>query len=190
MTTVTIPAWNILGVLPPIDSDLPTSPNRSPYPVSLKDVVMRFSTSPERRKVLAGFLDYRKELHRIGLTSGFQWLDGSFLEDVETIEKRDPRDIDVVTFLHTPNSFSVPDEDAKFLDSEIVKERFRVDAYVVELDAVTSRELTLWSAYWYSMWSHRRNQAWKGFLQIELAPEEDEGVRIMLSQYDGAGGEL
>ncbi len=190
MTTVSIPAWNILGVLPPVDPDLPTSPNRSPYPVSLKDVVMRFSTSSARRKVLEGLLDYRKALHRIGLMSGFQWLDGSFLEDVETIERRDPRDIDVVTFLHTSDAFSVTDEDALILDAETTKERFSVDGYIVELDAVTPRELTIWSAYWYSLWSHRRNQAWKGFLQIELAPEEDDDARNMLAQYDMAGGVL
>jgi len=34
MPTVVIPAWNSLGVLPPIDASAPTSPDRSPYPVS------------------------------------------------------------------------------------------------------------------------------------------------------------
>ena len=100
-TNVAIPGWNALGLLPPIDPELPASPCRSPYPVSLKDVVMRFSTSPERRAVLKGFLDYRRELHRIGIVDGIQWIDGSFLEDVEMIENRSPRDIDVVSFEYT-----------------------------------------------------------------------------------------
>ena len=35
---------------------------------------------------------------KIGIGSGFQWLDGSFLENVEMTEKRDPGDLDLVTF--------------------------------------------------------------------------------------------
>lgn len=189
MTIVAIPSWNALGLLPPIDPDLPTSPDRSPYPVSLKDVVMRFSTSPERQAVLKGFLGYRAELHRLGFADGFQWIDGSFLEDVELIERRVPRDIDVVSFLSTPANINVSDEDAQLFDQAVAKDRFKVDAYFVELDQVTPRELAFWSAYWYSMWSHRRTQAWKGFLQIELAPTEDAEALAWLAQFEGTGGQ-
>jgi hypothetical protein len=70
MTTVTIPAWNALGLLPPIDADSPVSFHRSPYTVSLKDVVMRFATSPERRAVLQGFLGYRHAVHKMRLPIG------------------------------------------------------------------------------------------------------------------------
>lgn len=45
MTTVAIPAWNALGLLPPIDAEAPASSKRSPYPVSLLDVVRRFAQS-------------------------------------------------------------------------------------------------------------------------------------------------
>lgn len=58
-----------------------------------------------------------------------------------------------------------------------------VDAYIVELDQVTPCELTFLAAYWYSMWSHRRTQAWKGFLQIELAPTEDAEALAWLDQF-------
>ena len=111
MTTVSIPAWNEMGLLPPIDPELPTSPQRSPYSVTLLDVVMRFSTSAERRKVLRGFLDYRAGLHKMGFCNGFQWLDGSFLEDVEILERRPPKDIDVVSFLRAPENPIPPDAD-------------------------------------------------------------------------------
>ena len=185
MTTVAIPAWTALGLLPPIDPALPASPDRSPYPVSLKDVVMRFSTSPERRGIMKGFLDYRAALHGLGYTSGFQWLDGSFMEDVEVIEKRAPRDIDVVTFTHAPAASTLATANLSVLDHDAAKAAFKVDSYIVELDLVPPRELTFLSAYWYSMWSHRRNQAWKGFLQIELAPAEDADA---LSWLAGANG--
>jgi hypothetical protein len=187
MSTVAIPAWNSLGLLPPIEADLPTSPNRSPYPVSLMDVAMRFSTSPERRAVLRGFLAYRAALHRLGLNAGFQWLNGSFMEDVETLERRPPRDIDVVTFPHTPENFTPTDDDLAALDHDTAKARFRVDGYFVELDDLPSRDLVTWSAYWYSLWSHRRNQAWKGFLQVDLDPAEDAETLAWLEQFNSTG---
>lgn len=186
MTTVAIPAWNSLGLLPPIDPELPTSPKRSPYLVTLLDVVMRFSTSPERRSVLKGFLDYRAALHQIGICEGFQWLDGSFLEDVETLEHRAPRDIDVVTFLHTPANFSPSEAALRILDQTTAKQQFQVDAYIVELDEVSPGQLVAYSAYWYSMWSHRRTQAWKGFLQISLPATDDAQARQWLANFDVA----
>lgn len=79
MTTVAIPQWNTLGLLPPIDPVNPTSAERSPYPMALLDVILRFATSPERCKVLKGFLDYRAALHGMGLINGFQWLEVALL---------------------------------------------------------------------------------------------------------------
>lgn len=182
--TVAIPKWNAFGLLPPIDSERPTSPQRSPYPVSLLDIVMRFSTSQERRNVLTGFLNYRATLHELGICAGFQWLDGSFLEDVETLERRPPRDIDVVTFFYTPANPSLLEADLMAIDHDNAKARFRVDAYFVELDELAPEMVVAQSAYWYSMWSHRRNQAWKGFLQIDLSDTGDEQARQWLSRFD------
>lgn len=187
MTTVSIPAWNELGLLPPIDPELPTNPQRSPYLVTLLDVVMRFSTTPERRKVLTGLLDYRAALHKVGLCQGFQWLDGSFLEDIETLERRPPKDIDVVSFIRKPADHAMSDADLATLDHGAVKMQHAVDSYLVGLDEISAEEAIAASAYWYSMWSHRRNQAWKGFLQINLTPAEDQQVRQWLSQFDAAG---
>lgn len=118
MTTVAISQWNTLGLLPPVN---PTSAERSPYPVALLDVILRFATSPERCKVLKGFLDYRAALHGMGLVNGFQWLDGSFTEQVETLERRSPRDIDVVTFVYTPDDFAPTDEQIGMLEHDAAK---------------------------------------------------------------------
>src|SRR5437867_13022888 len=102
-TTVPIPPWNPEGLLPAADMANPTSANRAPYPVTLSDVVMRFHTSAERAAILTGFLDYRAALHAAGLTTGFQWLDGSFMEHIEVgARRRPPNDIDVVSFYHLP----------------------------------------------------------------------------------------
>lgn len=184
MTTVAIPEWNALGLLPPIDPELPISPQRSPYPVSLLDVVMRFSASPERRKILDGFLGYRAALHGLGLCEGFQWLDGSFLEDVEMLERRAPQDIDVVTFVRTPANFAPVVADLAVVDHDHAKVQFHVDSYFVELDELTPDAVVAQSAYWYSVWSHRRNQAWKGFLQVDLAATNDAQAMQWLTQFD------
>ena len=46
---------------------------------------------------MAGFLSFRDALQATGLVKGFQWINGSFLENVEEVEERNPRDIDVVS---------------------------------------------------------------------------------------------
>jgi hypothetical protein len=184
MTTVAIPEWNTLGLLPPTDPNNPTSTERSPYKVSLLDIILRFATSPERCKVLNGFLDYRAALHGMGLVSGFQWLDGSFTEQVETLERRAPKDLDVVTFVHVPDDFAPSDEQIEMLDNEVAMSQFLVDGYFVEINQQPLEIIVERSAYWYSMWSHRRNEAWKGYLQIDLNPLQDADARERLTQLN------
>src|SRR5947209_8232524 len=129
MSTVTIPPWTTAGVLPPVEAEAPTSQNRSPYPVSLVEVVTRFGTSPERRRILDGLIRLRAALHGAGLVHGFQWLNGSFVEDVERVEFRVPRDIDVVTFVDPPTGFTMGEENSARFDHDAVKSEFNVDHY-------------------------------------------------------------
>lgn len=180
MSRVTIPSWTAMGILPPLDAARPTSVERSPYFVSLPEVVLRFKTSPERRAILAGLLRYRSALHAVGLTRGFQWLDGSFLENVEMLENRAPNDLDLVTFFHLPEGVAQLEIQARHpglfpLTREqraAFKNDYNIDAYLVDL-ATPANRLIETSTYWYSVWSHRRDARWKGFLAIDLAPEED-----------------
>ncbi len=184
MTTVPIPAWNAVGLLPPINQANPTSYERSPYSVAILDVVMRFGTSTERCRVLEGFLDYRAALHGMGLVRGFQWLDGSFTEQVETLEHRPPRDIDVVSFLHTPEDFEPSAAQLQVFDHDYAKASFLVDSYIVALTELEPEDIVQQSAYWYSMWSHRRDNAWKGYLQIDMNPAHDADARDRLNQLN------
>ncbi len=186
MTTVAIPAWNPQGVLPPIDMANPTSAERSPYRVALTDVMVRFATSPERRQILRDWLGYRAFLHSMGLADGFQWLDGSFLEQVELLESRPPQDMDVVTFLNVPADFAPTQQQMTALSNQAVKQAYRVDSYIVELN-LPADELVKRSAYWYSMWSHRRNQAWKGYLEVDLNRASDQQALGFLNQQDALG---
>lgn len=184
MTIVAIPEWNTLGLLPPIDPAAPASQERSPYRVALPDVVARFSTSAERHRILRGWLNFRAALHDMGIVEGFQWLDGSFMEQVEVLERCPPRDIDVVSFVRVPATFNPTQEQLAVLDHDHVKRTFLVDSYLVELDQLERPNLIRKAAYWYSMWSHRRNQAWKGYLEVDLDPTFDQQALDWLDQQE------
>jgi hypothetical protein len=45
-------------------------------------------------------LEHRAALNALGFVNGFQWCDGSFVED------KDPSDMDVVVFVHPPGELS------------------------------------------------------------------------------------
>jgi hypothetical protein len=180
MTTVDIPDWNANGVIPPVSSAGPTSAERSPYVASLSEFILRFDTSPKRHQILNGFMQYRGRLHTAGLTKGFQWLDGSFLENIEIKESRDPNDLDLVTFYFLParaNQRQIQLQAPGLFPTNTIergnlKKNYFVDPYFVSLESQTPL-LVEQTTYWYSMWSHRRDFTWKGFVQIDLDPRED-----------------
>ena len=106
-----IPDWNDQHVIPTV-RDVPPeqqglTENRSPYVATLCEVVKRFANTPERIQLLHGLMDYRDALYAAGVTDGFQWINGSFVEHVEVRDRPDkerrPYDIDVVTFFHAPD---------------------------------------------------------------------------------------
>jgi hypothetical protein len=122
-------------------------------------------------------------LHQVGLDNGFQWVDGSFLENIELIQRRDPGDIDMVTFYHLPDgqtqeSLALAHRDLFYPRQS--KERFHVDGYFVHLLPTTPETLIQKATYWYSLWSHRRDSLWKGYLQVDLAPEDDTAAKASL----------
>jgi hypothetical protein len=188
-SSVAIPVWNNAGVLPPIRTSVPgNSPDRSPYSVELAMLVDRFSTSPERIAILDGLLRFRADLHQAGIVSGFQWLDGSFLEQVEVLEGRPPRDMDVVTFFEMPpvqDQRSLIQRHGALFNQKQVKMIYTMDAYFIELGCPTNQWLVKHVAYWYSMWSHRRDGLWKGFVQVDLGPAQDVDARAILNFHGG-----
>ncbi len=186
-----IPNWNSAAVLPPIRPGQPGhSPDRSPYRVSLVAVIERFATSPERIRILRGLLAYRAALTQTMITGGFQWLDGSFMEHKEALVGEAPKDVDVVTFYQLPDG-KVQDElfttHPTLFDHGEVKKRYLVDGYThqigLSLEAFDVRQIS----YWYSMWSHRRDEKWKGFVQVELSSAEDQAASALLDQIEREG---
>ena len=139
-----------------------------------------------------GLLDYRDALHQAGLTRGFQWINGSFLQNVEGTEGRDPNDIDIVTFFHVPNGHTQQTLLARFLhlfDHTQLKERYSIDAYSEILDPGDLEAIIQRSVYWHSIWSHTRGGIWKGYLQISLGNDQDEVAKAELERISSEGGQ-
>ncbi|TNH43782.1 DUF6932 family protein [Photorhabdus luminescens] len=194
MVDIDVPSWNSLGVIPPMDEAHPAGAYRSPYKTNIVKFVEKFSTTPKRISILKGFLEFRSELHKVGLVDGFQWINGSFNENIELLEKRPPNDIDVVTFfnIHPGDSqAAIVARNPELFQpnsAEWRKENYHVDSYFQSLQ-VASGNLVERTVYWYSMWSHRRDLTWKGFLQIPLSPEYDSDAKLILIKISSEGGE-
>ncbi len=175
-----IPAFDgILNVLPPHLGDPSNPADLSPFPCTVAELCDRYATSPKRKSILEGFLNFRQELFKIGL-SGFQWLDGSFLEDIESQEGRDPGDIDVVSF--TDSAMDLPalkihiaSLNPLLLQRAHVKATYFVDHFLMPLG---SRPVLIvdQSRYWYGLFSHRRDGLWKGMLVVKLTDPADDLV--------------
>ncbi len=181
--------WNQAGLIPPIDLINPPSGDRSPYKMSLLDFIQYFTQIGlnlklhERIQILKGFINYRAELHKIGINDGFQWLNGSFVTRKELISDEAPNDIDVVTFFYLKKNQTQQDvvNSNPFLFQRVfhnqLKQTYLVDAYhePIEIDnKAVIKSLIDQTAYWYSLWSHQRDTLiWKGFIEIELTPNDD-----------------
>lgn len=141
-----------------------------------------FGTSKERLRILDGLLKYRAELRTAQLNQGFQWINGSFTEDIELTQDRAPADIDVVTFAHLGDEARQTELVGEFFhlfNTSMAKRSFWVDAHFVNLSQASAEEhLIPLTTYWYSMWSHQRDsERWKGFMQVPLVSDDEEAQR-------------
>lgn len=186
-----IPQFNQSGILPPflLESGPTSFADTSPYKTSLVDFVSRFATSVERKKILQGFLAYRIALKKVGITSGFQWIDGSFTENIEKTAGRPPSDIDLVTFAHRPEKYRslgdwkalVSANDDLFYPADS-KSKYFCDAYFVDFD-IPPMLIVKRTSYWFGLFSHKRESyMWKGMLEIDLSENEDE---VLVHLLDG-----
>jgi hypothetical protein len=188
-----IPTFNHSHVLPPFVGERLSSASSSPYRVSASALVQCMSGSVERTSILAGLFRYRSELKALGFARGFQWLDGSFIEDIESREGRPPNDIDVVTFAYPPVGLSKDDvrrmlaEHPELFDHEQCKAGFHCDTSLVNL--TTSPEwLVMQTRYWYGLFSHRRGDAlWKGMLELPLDSDDETAVALLHSRLISGG---
>lgn len=107
---------------------------------------------------------------------GFQWLDGSFLTDIETTERRAPSDLDVVTFyggISMVNQQTILSSFPEFGSPLLAKANYLLDHYAV--DYTFSPDVTVeQTRYWIQLFTHSRHGVWKGMLRVPLnTPGED-----------------
>jgi len=179
------------GVLPPFMGNDASTPDRSPYAASIVEFVTHFGTSPHRRQLLKKFIAYRQLLTADGYVSGYQFVDGSFVEDVERTQRRDPIDIDVFSFLDAPIKYQT-DPSAwaltgfQFWQGEIInrdlnKVRFSLDTYALLLQETNLPSLIQGVIYWNGLFSHQRSTyAWKGFVAVALDSVADQAALATL----------
>lgn len=150
----------------------------------MSEFATTFATSAERVEILRGFKRFRDELRALGFKSGFQWVDGSFVEKCEVVKGRPPSDVDVVSVLRRPDAIVdgvdwiafVEQYGDTLLDQAYCKDQYSCDAYFIDLD--TSPDLvSQQSAYWFGLFSHQRETfRWKGMLQINLQCDDDAAM--------------
>jgi len=174
-----LPDFNIDGVIPPfVGADGPGGhfEDLSPYRVSVIELVQGLSFSEGRKSILRGWLLHRRALRAIGFNTGFQWVDGSFVE-----KDKEPKDIDVVTYFRRPAIARSPTDLSSHLRANLpvfgrsqVKTAFHVDFLYVDLDG-TAEVIVNLTRYYAGLFSHRRSDLlWKGMLQVPLEDAGDQ----------------
>lgn len=172
-----IPDFDHNNVIPPHLGN-PTEPSHlSPYECSILDLCHKFAFSKDRIEILKGLVKFRQRINENGIIYGFQWLDGSFLENIEKSENRPPNDLDIITFfggLTSENQSLIIASFPEFADSILSKNSFKLDHYPVDYSyhPYFTVERT---RYWIQLFTHKRNGIWKGILRLSLnTPIEDQ----------------
>lgn len=179
---IPIPDWDERHLLP---ADLPPHWEGSPYRANLTEVIARFGHTAERRRLLAGLIRYRRTLRSIGFTRGFQWIGGSFVDDVETREGRPPNDIDTFFFLHSPPGIehelqlvTFLAEHAQLFDKAYTKPNFLCDGGILPLDgrwfAHSAESHVLKIAEHAQLYSRARSNEIRGFIQLGFESLDDD----------------
>jgi len=189
---MSIPAFDLGGVLPPFLGSRPgILAYQSPYHTDTEDLVLRFGTTPHRNQLLRGLLDLRAAFRTIGIVNGFQWIDGSFVEDKEGRGGSPPSDIDIVTVFERPAPLR---DDVKWqafaaaylhtlFDPGYCKAHYRCEAFAIDL-GMSGQNTAMLSAFWFGLFSHQRDTfRWKGVVQCPMGddpvdqPASDELAR-------------
>lgn len=178
-----IPDFDHNDVIPPHTGN-PIALNNSPYRCTSLELCEKFSTSPQRIELLKGLLEFRAQLTKLDVIVGFQYLDGSFLENIEVSEGRPPNDVDIVTFFR---DIDIPRQQVlmkifpEFVDVKQCKAKYKLDHYPV--DYGYHPDTTVESVkYWLQLFSHNRKGVWKGMLRLELNTTDiDEEALTLLN---------
>lgn len=107
---------------------------------------------------------------------------GSFVEDIETYARRDPGDIDVITFINEPRDHvalhsALLAASPRIFDRKYIKATYHVDSFIVSLGSDPPLIVDN-SRYWFGLFTHRRDEIWKGILTVDLLDATDDAAAI------------
>lgn len=114
------------------------------------------------------------------------------MEDKETSKSLPPNDIDVVTFFEIPEGktqIELSTAHPELFNHGHVKATYLVDSYTHQIGMPMKRFDVRQVSYWYSMWSHRKNGMWKGFVQVDLSKTDDQVALSLLQQIEREGAQ-
>lgn len=181
-----IPSYDHNGVIPPYLGNPAHGSNQvSPYPTTSLELCHRFAISPQRIIILKKFFAFREEMRKCGI-SGFQYLDGSFLEDIENSSRnRPPSDLDLLTFylpVTSAQETNIMTNFIEFVDRVQCKTNYSLDHLMVNLGShpVNIVEFT---RYYVQLFTHNRSNVWKGMLKLDvgIVGEDDDAVKFLNS---------
>lgn len=182
-----IPEFDHNYVIPPFVDEPTVSKNVSPYPCSTVEVCKIFGTTKERVDILKRWLKFRAILDEVGIVNGFQWLDGSFLENIEVSQKRAPADLDLLMFykdVTLETQQKVAQDYPTLFDQSVLKRDFKLDLYLLNY-AANPENTVEFVRFWIQLFTHNRDGVWKGMLKIPLnTPKEDSEALTLLNGLD------
>ncbi len=167
--------------LPPFVGETPTvRAAMSPFAASFSEFVLRFGYTEPRLSILRGLHTYRAELRAAGFQQGFQWLNGSFSEQIELSKDRPPGDIDIVTLCYRPAHLKETHQFALWcqanphlMQSSLLKKRLKCEAFFLDMNK-PAHILVDDVRYWNGLFSHQRETSlWKGMVQVPLLSDDD-----------------
>lgn len=181
-----IPSFDHNGVIPPFIGNPALGSNKvSPYPATSLEICQRFAFSPQRIYILKRFLAFRNEMRKFGI-SGFQYLDGSFLEDIENSTlNRPPNDLDLLTFylpISSTQETNIINNFNDFVNRNTCKANYHLDHLIINLGSHPIN-IVEFTRYYVQLFTHNRSNVWKGMLKLDIGNlgEDDDANNFLNS---------
>lgn len=176
-----IPAFDHNEVIPPHLGNPASQNDLSPYPCSIMELCTHFATTTQRIEILKGYVNFRRRMTTEGIIHGFQWLDGSFLENIEVSEKRPPNDLDLITlYANVPQATqqNILNVFPEFANATLSKQGYRLDHYPFDI-SIHPAHTVEFTRYWVQLFSHKKsNGIWKGMLQLPINTDADDVLAL------------
>lgn len=168
-----IPEFEESGILPPYigeTGDERIKGHLSPYKCDTLELCIRFGTSKERVEILKKLILFRNKMNDENIQYGFQWLYGSFSENIEVTQNRSPEDLDLMTFYR---GFTIEELEGlkksfpDFFSYKKSKKKYALDHTSFFIGVSPEFTIDILSNSM-QLCTHTRSGIWKGIVRIEI----------------------